>query len=606
MRQMLSSLMIRYLSTKLSILANRNEMAFIIRHLQTYRLQVAATILALIITSLTSISIPAMLGLAVDSGFSSKNTHAISAIFIKTLLLVCLLALSTGIRFYYVSWLGERIIADLRRSVYSRILCLSPRFFSDNPPAEIASRFTTDMALIDDVVGSTLSIGLRNLIVAIIGTAYLFTISISLSLIVICSVPLLIITAAIQGKAIRQLSISAQLQLSAVGARTNETLKSISVVKAFGQETHEEACFSSAVNSIFLSTMHRVKRQSLFNASIIIAIFVIFSIVLWWALRELSEGLVSRGEISAFFLVGILVAEALSALAEVYNAVSVGSGAISRVSALLNESPVILDRITRIRPDKKSDYALEFNDVSFSFSDQSSKKTLNSVSFAVKPRSVVAIVGKSGAGKSTLLDLVERFYDPINGNIFVSNRNIRDISLQELRKSISVVFQDTKLLSLTVRENVAYGCPQANDEQIWAALHAANASQFIQKMPLGLDTYLTGGGLRLSGGERQRLAIARAMLRDSTILLLDEATSALDAESERLVQEGLQRLMNGRTVVIVAHKLSTVQRADLIIVLDNGEIIETGRHNELVSAGGLYAKLAASQFLSASPNTLEQ
>jgi ATP-binding cassette subfamily B protein len=581
------------------IATNRRDIVFIFSEISHYKVTTLIVVTALFITSLTTIAVPVMLGSIIDSEFSQYDISHISLLFKKILLIIFILSFATGVRFYYVSWLGERIVANLRQRLFRRLLYLPQEFYDSNSPAETVSRLTTDMVLIDDVIGSILSVGLRNIVVGIVGTAYLFTISAPLAGLVIFLLPFVIVTASSQGESIRRLSVSAQNRLASVGARAYETMQSIRVVQAFGQEYQEESSFSAAVDSTFNEIIQRVKKQAIFSAFIIIAIFSVCSIILFIALRELSNGLISRGEVSSFFLAGAVVAEALSALAEVYNTFVLGSGAITRVTALLNEGNLKPNRPLLKHWQTAESNAISFKNVSFSYGNEiDDAYVLEGINIDIKPSQIVAIVGKSGSGKSTLLDLVARFREPTSGEILIDKRNIKDISLQELRREISIVFQETRLLSTTVRENVAYGCPHANDEEVWAALHAANASQFIRKMPLGLDTQLTGGGSRLSGGERQRLAIARAMLQNSKILLLDEATSALDAESERLVQEGLERLMHGRTVLIVAHRLVTVRKADFIVVLDHGHIIEAGKHNELVVAGGLYSQLSVSQFLS--------
>ncbi len=590
-----------YSMSKSCITTNHSDIAFIFLEIAKYKLPATIVVIALMVTSLTTLAIPIMSGSMIDGRLLSGNAQSLTIFFLMMLSIVATMSFATGIRFYYVSWLGERITADLRQRLYTNLLHLPQDFHDKSPPAETASRLTTDMSSIDDVVGSVLSVGLRNIVIAIIGSVYLFTISTSLAGTVLCLLPLMIMAASFQGKTIQKLSVSAQGQLVAVGARAYEILQSISAVQSFGQEDNEDYLFSATVDLAFDRTILRIKRQSIFSAFVIIATFSVCSIILFIALHEISNGQITKGEVVSFFFAGAVVAEALSALAEVYNTVVSSSGGIKRVRELLNKSITYSPQFSACYLPSDKSKSIEFEDISFSYDEAAGNNyVLENVSFKVEPSQVVAVVGKSGSGKSTLLDLVAGFRNPLVGKISIGNENIKDLSLRELRSKISIVFQENRFLSTSVRENLTYGRPDADDEELWQALHSANASHFIQRMPLGLDTHLVGGGSRLSGGERQRLAIARAILRNSGILLLDEATSALDAENERLVQEGLQRLMHDRTVLIVAHRLATVHKADLIVVLDHGHIVETGKHNELVAAGGLYSQLSASQFLSTS------
>lgn len=559
--------------------------------------KLALAALALMITAGATLAIPSGFKLIIDKGFASGgNPDDIGRWFEYLLMIVVVLAIGTALRFYFVSWLGERVVADIRLKVQANLLRMSPGFFEENSPNEISSRMTSDTALIEQVVGTTVSVALRNLIMGVGGVAYLFTLAPKLTLALVIAIPLIVLPIVWFGRRLRNVSRSSQDRVADVGAMVAEVLGAMKIVQAFNQESREEARFAGAVESTFTTAKRRILLRAAMTAIIITLVFGAITMLMWQGAIGVAEGTISGGTIAAFVLTGGLVAGAFGALTEVYGDLLRGAGAASRLNELLNEKPTIAMPARPLELPSPVRGKLAFENVTFRYPTRPEVSALADFSLTVEPGETVAIVGPSGAGKSTLFQLAERFYDPQVGAVKLDGVPLTAVDPAAIRRNMALVPQEGILFAATARDNLRYGNWEASDAEIWQAAENANAADFLRELPEGLDTYLGERGARLSGGQRQRMAIARALLRDAPILLLDEATSALDAESERLVQQALERLMATRTTLVIAHRLATVRGADRIVVMDGGRIVETGKHDALSRAGGLYARLAALQF----------
>ncbi|WP_272916444.1 ABC transporter transmembrane domain-containing protein [Parapontixanthobacter aurantiacus] len=567
--------------------------------LSNYPTQMALAAIALLITAAATLAIPAGFKMIIDRGFSAGGDAAdIGRWFRYLLMIVVVLAAGTAMRFYYVSWLGERVVADIRRRVHENLLRLAPAFYEENSPKEISSRMTSDTALIEQVVGTTVSVALRNTLMAIGGTAYLFFLAPQLTLGLLLVIPAIIIPITIFGKRLRAISRTSQDRVADVGAMVTEVLSSMKIVQAFNQEGRETTRFADKVEQTFDVAKRRILIRAAMTSIIIMLVFGSITALMWRGAIGVAEGTISGGTIAAFVLTGGLVAGAFGALTEVYGDLLRGAGAASRLSELLEEQPTIA---IPSRPETLPTPArgsLSFRNVTFRYPTRPDTAALQDFTLEIEAGETVAIVGPSGAGKSTIFQLAERFYDPQAGTVRLDGVPLTSVDPAAIRSRMALVPQDGVLFSANARDNLRYGNWQASDAEIWEAAKAANAEDFLRALPEGLDTFLGESGTRLSGGQQQRMAIARAILRDAPILLLDEATSALDAQSERLVQDALERLMIGRTTLVIAHRLATVRAADRIIVMEDGRIVEQGSHNTLTKAGGLYAELAALQFTS--------
>ncbi len=561
-----------------------------------YPQALAIALAALATTSAATIGIPYGFKRVIDRGFAPGSGDTVASSFHYLLMIVAVLAVATAIRFYFVSWLGERVVADIRTRVQAHLLGLTPRFFEENRPSEIASRLTSDTALIENVVGSTVSIALRNTFTGVGGMIYLFALSPKLAGMLLLGIPLIILPVTILGRRIRNLSRTSQDRVADVGSLITETLGAMKIVQAFGQEPREAQRFTSAVDATFVAAKKRIALRAFMTAIMIFLIFGSITLVLWEGATDVAAGRISGGAIAAFVLTGGIVAGAFGALTEVYGDLLRGAGAASRLAELLDEQPEITRPAAPIPLPVPVSGALTFEDVRFHYPTRPDVAALDGFSLAVRTGETVAVVGPSGAGKSTLFQLAERFYDPAAGRVLLDGVDLREADPAAVRAQIAMVPQDTVIFGASARDNLRYGHWEANDDELWAAAEAANAADFLRALPEGLDTNLGEGGARLSGGQRQRVTIARALLRDAPILLLDEATSALDAESERLVQQALERLMEHRTTLVIAHRLATVRAAGRIVVMDQGRIVEEGTHGSLIGHGGLYARLASLQF----------
>lgn len=553
--------------------------------------------MALMITAGATLAIPSGFKLIIDKGFAAGgNPDDIGRWFEYLLMIVAVLAIGTALRFYFVSWLGERVVADIRLKVQANLLRMSPGFFEENSPSEISSRMTSDTALIEQVVGTTVSVALRNLIMGVGGVIYLFTLAPKLTLALVIAIPLIVLPIVWFGRRLRNVSRTSQDRVADVGAMVAEVLGAMKIVQAFNQEGREEARFAAAVESTFTTAKRRILLRAAMTAIIIMLVFGAITMLMWQGAIGVAEGTISGGTIAAFVLTGGLVAGAFGALTEVYGDLLRGAGAASRLNELLNEKPTIAMPARPLELPAPVRGKLAFESVTFRYPTRPEVSALADFSLTIEPGETVAIVGPSGAGKSTLFQLAERFYDPQAGAVKLDGVPLTAVDPAAIRRNMALVPQEGILFAATARDNLRYGNWDAGDDAIWQAAEAANAADFLRELPDGLDTFLGERGARLSGGQRQRMAIARALLRDAPILLLDEATSALDAESERLVQQALDRLMASRTTLVIAHRLATVRGADRIVVMDGGRIVEQGRHEALSRAGGLYARLAALQF----------
>ena len=557
--------------------------------------RIAGALAALIVSSAATLGIPSGFRLVIDRGFMGGGD--ISRWFEYLLLIVIILALASALRFYFVSWLGERVVADIRSATQANLLRQAPRFFEENRPSEIASRMTADTAIVEQVVGSTVSVALRNLVTGIGGLIYLFALAPKLAAMLLLGIPLILLVLVSLGRKVRGLSRASQDRLADVGTVTTEVLGTMKIVQAFGQEAREAARFDATVDSGFDTARRRIRLRAIMTAVVIALVFGSITAVMWQGALDVAAGRLSGGSIAAFVLTGGLVAGAFGSLSESWGDLLRGAGAASRLHELMIAMPDIVPPANPVViPAEPQGARLTFADVHFHYPTRPDHAALNGITLDIAPGETVAVVGPSGAGKSTLIQLALRFYDPASGTISLNGVPLPQADPAQLRAMMAMVPQDSVIFAASARDNLRYGRWDASDEQIWDAARAANAESFIRALPQGLDSFMGEGGARLSGGQRQRLSIARALLRDAPILLLDEATSALDAESERLVQDALARLMQGRTTIVIAHRLATVRAADRIIVLDEGRIVEQGDHASLVAAGGLYARLASLQF----------
>lgn len=567
------------------------------RETAKYPRQVIFALLALMVTASATLAIPAGFRLVVDRGFGpGGDVETIGRWFRYLLLIVGVLGLGTAVRFYFVSWLGERVIADIRLKVQQNLLRLSPGFFEENSPNEISSRMTSDTALIEQVVGTTVSVALRNLIMGVGGVAILFSLAPKLTAGLLIGIVGILFPLLAFGRRIRTISRTSQDRVADIGATVAEVLGAMKIVQAFNQEAREQERFTTSVELSFATAKRRIMLRSVMTMLGIVAIFGAIVVLVWQGAIGVAEGTITSGTIVQIVFVAVIVAGSFGALTEVYGDLLRGAGAASRLSELLNEKPEIAMPERPLALPSPGRGKLSFENVTFRYPTRLEVAALSDFSLTVEPGETVAIVGPSGAGKSTLFQLAERFYDPQAGTIKLDGVPLTAVDPAEVRRRMALVPQDAVLFAANARDNLRYGNWDASDEDIWDAARAANAESFLRDLPDGLDTFLGEGGARLSGGQRQRVAIARAVLRKAPILLLDEATSALDAESERLVQDALDRLMQDRTTLVIAHRLATVRNADRIVVMDGGRIVETGTHDQLTRAGGLYARLASLQF----------
>lgn len=565
------------------------------RFVSPYKLQFAGAMVALIFASASMLLIGQAIRLLLDNGFSAGSEN-LDQYFIGLMGVVGALAFASFARYFLVSWIGERVIADIRKDVFNHVLKLSPAFFEITRTGEVLSRLTTDTTLIQTVIGSSISVALRNVLSFIGGMALLIYTSPKLAGMVLLVVPFIVIPIIVFGRQVRKLSRINQDSIAQVSARAEETLHSIQTSQAFTHEDYDRKKFGLDVEESFRIAIKRIRARAWLTALVILLIFGAIDLVLWIGANDVVNSMMSPGTLGSFVFYAIVVAGSMGSLSEVWGELQRAAGASERLLELLKQEPKIASPANpKSLPSKLTD-GLEFSNVNFHYPSRVDMAALNDFSMVVKPGETVAIVGPSGAGKTTVFQMILRFYDPQSGTITINNTNICEADPKEVRSLIGLVPQEPIIFADTAMNNIRYGRPEASDEDVIAAAKAAAALEFIQAMPDGFQSEFGERGMKLSGGQKQRIAIARAILRDPEILLLDEATSALDAESERLVQAALENLTTERTTLVIAHRLATVLNADRIVVLDDGKVITQGTHEELMREDGLYAKLAKLQF----------
>ncbi len=576
-------------------------LAGLLPFLAPYRARIAAAAIALLVAASATLALPYGFRNLIDLGFTtagSAQAANVNLYFVALFLIACVLAVATATRFYFVSWLGERVTSDIRSAVYAHVLKQSPVFFETTQTGEVLSRLTTDTTLIQTVVGTSISMALRNVLLLTGGLLMMFLTSAKLSSIILVMLVMVILPIVVFGRRVRKLSRASQDRIADASGLAGEMLNAVGVVQAYAQEAREARRFGDAVETAFKTAIARIRARSLLTVIAILLVFGAIVFVLWLGAHAVLEGTMSAGELGQFILYAMIVAGAIGALSEVIGDAQRAAGASERLLELLAEqSPIMSPALPRALPPRAANgAALRIEHIDFRYPSRPDSLALSGLTIAVNPGETVAIVGPSGAGKTTLFQLLQRFYDPEQGSIRLDGIDLRELALADLRNAIGIVPQDTVVFSANAMENIRYGRPDATDDEVMAAARLAAAHEFIERLPEGYHSFLGERGVRLSGGQRQRIAIARALLKNPPLLLLDEATSALDAESERLVQRALEAAMEGRTTLVIAHRLATVQRATRIIVMEHGRIVETGTHAELVDAGGLYASLAALQF----------
>ena len=566
------------------------------RFLRPYKWRILLAGIALVTTAGVSLSLGQGVRLLIDQGFVAGSPEALTQTLLFFLALVTLLALGTFLRFYLVSWLGERVSADLRKAVFQHLLQLHPGFFETNLSGEIQARITADTTVLQTVIGSSLSVALRNVLLFLGGIAWLFWTNPKLTSIVLIAVPLLVSPVVIFGRRVRRLSRTSQDKVATVGAFVGEALQHIKIVQGMNHQQVDEKSFSQHVESAFGAGIQRIRQRAFLIAIVMLLVLGSIGGMLWIGGQDVLAGRVTPGELAAFVFYALIVASSLGFLSEVIGDLQRAAGATERLMELLEAESEITDPVYPQPLPSLVQGSMELHDLHFRYPSRPDSLALQAVNLHIEPGMTMALVGPSGAGKSTLLELLLRFYDPLQGSILFERIDLRSLGLQELRQHIAFVPQQPTLFSTNVWENLRYGQPDALKEEMLAAARDANAEEFLNKLPQGFDSFLGEQGVRLSGGQRQRLAIARAILRDPKLLLLDEATSALDAESERMVQEALLRLMQERTTIVIAHRLATVIHADQIAVMDQGRLVALGTHQQLLQTSPLYSRLAELQF----------
>ncbi len=572
--------------------------------LRPYRGKMALAILFLCLGSATILVIPLAFRDLIDFGFGQHQkaggglfgSLGLNERFLSLFGLACFWAVMISARYYTVSWLGERVTADFRSAVYQRVLLQSSQFFETLQTGEVLSRLTGDTTLIQTVVGSSVSMGLRSLFqfsggMVMLAVTSLYLFSLNLGLMALLIIPIIAI-----GRKVKKLSRESQDKIADASALAGEILNAVPTVQAYTHEQLEAQRFAESAEISFLTAIRRTRIRGMLTAFIVISVMGSIIFVLWIGANLVQAGSMTGGQLASFILYAVLVASAVSTMAEVWGDIMRAAGATGRLLELLHAESSIVESKTPLPLAQTGKARIEFDQVSFRYPSRLQTAALDNASFDIAPGETVALVGPSGAGKTTLFQLILRFYDVTDGSIRFNGQDIRQLALHELRNSIAIVPQDPVIFSANALENIRYGRPDASDREVMTAAKSAQVEEFIGRLPEGYQTFLGERGTRLSGGQRQRIAIARAILKNAPLLLLDEATSALDAKSEILVQEGLDAAMQGRTTLIIAHRLATVKKVNRIIVLDHGRIVETGTPDELLKLNGLYAKLASLQF----------
>ncbi|KZN47265.1 ABC transporter transmembrane domain-containing protein [Pseudoalteromonas luteoviolacea] len=564
--------------------------------IKPYKWVAALALLALVVTAGLNLSIGQAVKFVIDSGFIAGSKEELTEAISGLILLISLVAVGTFSRFYLISWLGERVSADIRQAVFNQIVHLHPSYFEENRSGELMSRLTTDTTLLQSIVGSVLSMALRSSLVLIGGLVMLLVTNLKLTLIVVACVPVILVPIMIFGKRVRKLAENSQSAIADISTYAGEVIQNIKVVQSYTHEEREKGAFGGEVEKAFSVAKQRIKQRALLIAAVILLTFSAISAMLWVGGMDVLEGRMSGGELGAFVFYAIMVAMSVATIAEVYGELQRAAGATSRLIEILQIKSAIKDAAVPIEMKEGERTAIAFNNVGFNYPSRPDSAALQAINLRIESGKVVALVGPSGAGKTTLFELLQRFYDPQIGEIQRNGENIKSLSLADLRQSMGMVPQQPVLFSSDVWHNIRYGNPDASDEQVIEAAKRAHAHEFIEQLPEGYDSFLGEQGVRLSGGQKQRIAIARAILKDPELLLLDEATSALDAQSEFHVQAALNELMHTRTTLIIAHRLATVTHADMIVVMDKGRIVATGTHHSLLEESPLYQRLCELQF----------
>jgi ATP-binding cassette, subfamily B, bacterial len=563
--------------------------------LQPYRTLLVAAVMALVLTACVSLVLPLAVRRVVDN-FNAEDGALLNLYFTAALGIAALLAIGTGLRYLLVTKLGERVVADIRKAVFNRVLGMSPAFFERIMTGEVLSRITTDTTLIQSVIGSSVSIALRNLLLFIGGLILMLFTSAKLTGLVLLIVPAVIVPILVLGRRLRVLSRENQDWIAASSGNASEALLSVQTVQAFTNEGAARKTFGDVTELSYDAARKRVNTRAIMTVIVIFLVFTGIVGVLWMGALSVRAGTMTPGALIQFVIYAVMVAGAVAALSEIWGELQRAAGATERLAELLQADDPVKDPVQSVPVPSPVRGRITYEGVSFRYPSRPEIPALDHVDLVIEPGETVALVGPSGAGKTTIIQTLLRFYDPTEGRILLDGVALDTMRREDFRHHMALVPQDPVIFATTARENIRFGRPGASDAEVEAAAKAAAAHEFIMALPDGYEAQVGERGVMLSGGQKQRIAIARAILRDAPVLLLDEATSALDAESERAVQQAVDALSQGRTTIIVAHRLATVKKADRIIVLDRGRIVAQGTHDALVAEGGLYARLARLQF----------
>ncbi len=576
--------------------ASLNHLRLIKPLIVPYKKHILLALLLLFLGAAANLAIPVAFKQMIDLGFAAENQDTLSYYFVLVFVVSSLMILFTSLRYFWVSWIGQKVVTDLRKQVYAKVMTQSQEFFEKTKTGEILSRINTDTTLVETVVGSTFSIALRSA-VTFFGAAFMMVVSSpKLAMYIAFLIPLVVIPIVITGRRIQKLSKAEQDRIADSSALATETINAMHTVQAYAQEQFENNKFITAINNAFKAAVASIRMTTIMSLLVGFVIFGGIVFVLWLGARDVITGDMTAGTLSQFVMYAIMAATSVGALSTVWSELKKAAGALERIIELMNTESTIQEAADAFQFDRDILGNISIDQVNFAYPSRTGLNVLSDISFEVIPGQTVALVGPSGSGKSTLFQLLMRFYEPQSGHIKLDGQDIQNIKLNDLRSQFSLVAQDVTIFSSTARENIAYGNPEASDEAIKAAARLAHADEFIENLDQGYDTYLGERGVRLSGGQAQRLSIARAVLTNPPVLLLDEATSALDANSEKLVQEALNSIMKDRTTLVIAHRLATIRKADQIIVMDQGKIVAKGKHEQLIRNNSLYSELAKLQF----------